>query len=229
MIKAILFDLDDTLYEERQYFCSGFYAVGKELERRGVNSANRIASLLMYILDKEGRENIFQKAAEQAAFSDKLIPEIVRLFRSHQPSISLSKDAVCVLSKLKKNYKLGCVTDGNIQIQNQKIHALGLRSYFSAIVITDELGNEYRKPHSIPFIRCCQMLGVCTKESVFVGDSVERDVVGARGVGMKAILVVEHKKYKENDIISDIYGQSVVTVNSLVELEPLLTSTGSWE
>ena len=60
MLKAILFDLDDTLYEERQYFRSGFSVAARELERRGVGKVEETVRLLEHLFLHESRERVFR-------------------------------------------------------------------------------------------------------------------------------------------------------------------------
>jgi HAD superfamily hydrolase (TIGR01509 family) len=63
--------------------------------------------------------------------------------------------------------------------------ALGLSAFFDAMVFSDEVGA--RKPASAIFLRACSELGVEPTATLFVGDSLGADVVGARGVGMRTV------------------------------------------
>ena len=55
------------------------------------------------------------------------------------------------------------------------------------MITTYEL-NAY-KPDQAPFLKALEMVGASPEESVYIGDSVENDIMGAKGVGMRAILV----------------------------------------
>ena len=223
MLKAILFDLDDTLYEERHYFHSGFSVVARELERRGVGKVEETVRLLEHLFLHESRERVFQKLRVRTPFPEEWIPELVAVFRMHAPAISLPEDAVQVLRSLKKRFRLGCITDGNAQIQNQKLNALAARMYFDAVVLTDELGKAFWKPHPLPFLKCCQILGVTPEEAVFVGDSLERDVAGAANAGMRSVLIRRSGAPRESQGPTHQGGAPCLEVDALRELERLLS------
>ena len=126
MIKAILFDLDDTIYAEGDFFRSGFSVVASELEARGAGQGDEIAATLAAIHFGEGRERVFQKAAARIPFPEEWIPQLVTIFRSHQPCICLSPNVLLVLRSLRAKYRLGCVTDGWAEVQRRKIMALNM-------------------------------------------------------------------------------------------------------
>ena len=228
MIKGILFDLDDTLYEERQFFRSGFTVVARELEGRGYGKAEDLVAALESVVDRESRNGVFQKLAERTPFPAAWIPELVELFRAHKPAIRLAQDSVNVLPRLRKKFRLGCVTDGRAQIQNAKLEALGARAYLDAVVVTDELGPEYWKPHPRPFWTCCELLGIGPTEALFVGDSPERDMTGARNAGIAAIRIRRTGGYSERVEPADAAGVPRGEVRDLNELERLLETSRTW-
>jgi putative hydrolase of the HAD superfamily len=186
-IKAVLFDLDDTLYEEDQFYRSGFAVVGDYLEKRGVGRAEETLALLEHWHNQADRRKVFQKLAEQLGFPFDWIPEMVAVFRAHRPRISLAPDAFAVLPRLRSDYRLGCVTNGWAEIQRRKIEALGLAQRLDAIIIADDFGIEFWKPHPRPFLECCGRLQISPRESLFVGDDPERDIRGARAAGLACV------------------------------------------
>jgi putative hydrolase of the HAD superfamily len=195
MIRAILFDLDDTLYVEGHFFQSGFSVVASELESRGVGGKREIAGMLAAIHFHEGREKVFQKAAERISFPEEWIPQLVEVFRSHQPRISLAPDACSMLPLLRGKYHLGCVTDGWAEVQRRKVAALGVTEFLDSLVVADDMGREFWKPNPLPIHRCCELLGVSFVEAVLVGDNPERDIKGARNAGMRSIRVRRRDSY----------------------------------
>ena len=84
---------------------------------------------------------------------------------------------------------MACVTDGDPRIQWAKLRALGLEDAFDAVVISDEMGREFRKPHPAPFRRALVFLGAEPQGTVHVGDRPDKDVMGPAAVGMRAIRV----------------------------------------
>lgn len=187
MISAVLFDLDDTLYPEADFYRAGFGAVAAELERRGVGNAPAIGIALEELHFRGPRSLVFNNAATQLGFPPAWVPEIVAVFRAWDPELHLYPDCPEILPGLRKRYRLGIVTDGHAAAQRKKIRALGVEALVDAIVVADELGREFWKPHPLPFHTCCRMLGVPPEQCVFVGDSPERDILGARGAGLYSI------------------------------------------
>lgn len=190
MMKAVIFDLDDTLYVEAEFFRSAFSVVAKELEVRGVGNAKSVYRLLETIHINEGRDRVFNKAAYRLGFPERWVPELVEIHRSHLPSINLAPEVPSVLADLRKRYCLGCITDGIGEVQQRKIVALGVSSLLDSVIITGYLGREHWKPDSLPFRLCCEELGIEPVEAVYVGDNPERDIAGARRVNMISVRIV---------------------------------------
>ncbi|HEX9821813.1 MAG TPA: HAD family hydrolase [Methylomirabilota bacterium] len=189
MIRAVLFDLDDTLYREDDFACSGFGAVAQELESRGVGRAAALHGMLASIHVTEGREHVLDKLAARLNFPGDWVPGLVERYRAHVPTITLAPDAVRALARLRGRYRLGCVTNGWAAVQRRKIAALGLGTLLDAIVVADDHGRRHWKPSPLPFLHCCRLLGVSPAESVHVGDDPERDVRGARNAGIASVRV----------------------------------------
>lgn len=187
MLRAILFDLDDTLYPEAEFYRSGFRAVAAEIARRTNLAAQPVRELLEQIHFCGGRQRVFDAACETLAVPSGWVPELVSLFRAHAPEIRLPAASRDVLVRLRARYRLGIVTDGHAAVQRGKIEALGLSALVDAIVVCDDLGREHWKPDPLPFLTCCQALHVRPAEAVFLGDNPQRDVCGARRAGLTPI------------------------------------------
>lgn len=195
MIKAVLFDLDDTLYLESEFFRSGFAAVAVKLASLGVGPATMISRLLESIHFTEGRDRVLNKAASRLSFPEDWVPELVDIFRSHWPAITLAPEVETVLNRLRCKYKLGLVTDGFSEVQRRKIQALGLAAHLDSIVVADDLGRTHWKPSKVPFLDCCERLGSTPDDTVFVGDNPARDIRGAHNSGMLAIRIRTRGSY----------------------------------
>lgn len=81
--------------------------------------------------------------------------------------------------------KLGIVTNGRNDFQLGNIQALGIRNFFSVILVSETEG--VRKPDSEIFMRALRKLHVAPKECVFIGDHPSNDIQAAKNVGMKAV------------------------------------------
>lgn len=221
MIEAILFDLDDTLYPEADFVRGGFAVVAEELQRRGAGPAERTIELLESIHFGEGREGVLDKAANRLRFSADWVPELVEMFRAHEPQIALPDETAAALETLHQRYKLGIVTDGHADVQRRKLTALGLAGLVDAIVVADDLGREHWKPDPMPLAVCCRGLGVRPTDAVFVGDYPPRDVVAAKRAGMTSVRIRTSGGYFA-DRDKRGWPQADFEIRELAELESVL-------
>ncbi len=228
MIRAVLFDLDDTLYPEGDFYRGGFAVAAELLVERGVGPANVIRQVFESIHFNEGREGVFDKAAARLRFPRQWIPDLVAVFHSHTPRLRLPQESIEVLTRLRRHYRLGIVTDGHGAVQWRKVEALGVRPLVDAIIVTDDLGREYWKPHPRPLVTCCRMLGVRGSEAVLVGDHPDRDMLAARNGGMVSIRLRWPGGYFYHyDGPAD--RQADFEIQRLGELEGLLAGIGDAE
>lgn len=226
MIKALVFDLDDTLYLEKSFVLSGFRAVGGWLhENYGLSGFEEAAARLFY---KGYRGNIFNQAFLELNFeySYPLITIIVELYRNHSPEINLLEDAAWALRSLSKTYKLGLLTDGHLITQKNKVSVLGIEHYFKAIVYTDEFGREHWKPSTIPFNLLLNKLECSSCECVYVADNVVKDFFAPRQLGWKTIQVCREDGVYGAEVARDGY-QADLKIATLYELESLLLTLRS--
>ena len=165
MIKAVVFDLDDTLYNEYDYVKSGFCAVADYLGDPKV--FDKLIEL--YHIDNN---NVFQRMG----LTDDTCQKCIEIYRNHFPEISLREDVIKVLHTIKENnFKLGIITDGRVEGQRNKLQALGLYKLIPNVIITDTLGIEFRKPHPKSFERMRECLDVQFDEMMYVGDNPQKD------------------------------------------------------
>jgi len=225
VIAAVLFDMDDTLYPEASYVRSGFRAVGRALAERGLADAAEAADVFIGIHFGEGRDRVFNKAAERIGFPEELVPTLVATYRDHEPEpLDFYDDVVDVLAALRPRYRLGVVTDGWLNVQGAKARALGVADHVDHVFLADQLGRARWKPHPEPFHRCLEALGAPDPaQAVFVGDNPERDVVGARNAGMHPVRIVRGDAYFGG--ADDADAAPVIT--SLTELPALLDTLES--
>ncbi|MFI5178986.1 MAG: HAD family hydrolase, partial [Vicinamibacterales bacterium] len=124
--RAVVFDLDDTLYPLRRFVLSGFAAVAREMQRRwSINARQALAVLTGASSRKPGRE--LQICCERFGLPAEAVGDFVHLIRTHQPAIVLPRASRTGLQKLRAGWRLGVLTNGLPDIQARKIDALGLR------------------------------------------------------------------------------------------------------
>lgn len=188
-MRAVLMDLDDTLYDEHGYVISGFREVSRYLAVRLKLDKNSVEQELVEIFNRNGRGNVFDVFVDRRNIADKqLVHMMVYLYRSHDPDIKLDSDVLgCLRSLRRSGYRLGIVTDGAASIQQRKIKALNLKHEVDAIIFTDELGRENWKPSVVPFRIILDLLNVCPGDAIYIGDNPHRDFKAPNELGMLSV------------------------------------------
>ncbi len=185
-IDAVLFDLDDTLLDREATFAAYCRDLMSRCFPAGVDTDEALA--FMRKADNHGDEirAVFcEKVAKRWALSctaREMEAEWTERFSSFAAPVP---GLFGVLDALAPFAKLGIITNGKADMQNAKIDALGIRSRFSVILISSEVG--VRKPDPSIFHMACGMLGVSPARAAFVGDNPIADVAGALSAGLRAV------------------------------------------
>lgn len=119
------------------------------------------------------------------------------------------------LARLAEKYRLGMVTNGIQDVQRMKIGATGIESMFDAIVVSGELG--IGKPQPEIYQHALNLLGAKAEETIMVGDSFERDVLGSQALGLRGVWISMGREQPSS-------GDPWVVIESLAEL-PILLKT----
>lgn len=183
-IEAVIFDMDDTLYNEKDYVKSGYKAVAEQMLYE-----YPYASSMLWEEFISGNPVIDMVLDKLGIYSEELKHKCLQVYREHIPSIKLSNEVERVLIEIRKqNKKLGIITDGRPNGQRLKIQALKLDEYIDNIIITDELGGvSYRKPCDKSFVKMKMYFDVEYGEMCYVGDNINKDFISPDKLGMKSI------------------------------------------
>ena len=222
-MKAVIFDLDDTLILERDFVFSGYRAVAKYLSGAAGFKEEGIYSLL-----KEEFEisplNVFNRMYDRLdkSYGEEDIRNLVRVYREHQPDISFCDDVPPALKEVRNmGFSTGVLTDGYLVTQKNKAKAVGLDRNFDAIVYTDELGREYWKPSIKGFELLSDTLGIPLEAFVYVGDNPKKDFEIMKTSPIKTVRIV-----REGGVYAEApYGgecRENKRISSLKELGPVL-------
>jgi putative hydrolase of the HAD superfamily len=185
--RAILFDLDDTLYPRRRFVLSGFRAVALHLHRTEGIAADRAFLALSRAAGGRHRGRELQVCVTRFGLSCAIVPDLIEIIRTHRPSIRLPLDSRRTLERLRNDWHLAVVTNGLPAVQARKIEALGLRPLVDAVIFATEHGNKRGKPGRAPFVAALRRLGVEPSRALFVGDDDHCDLFGAARVGIRTI------------------------------------------
>ncbi len=190
-MKAVLFDLDDTLYSEMEFVQSGFKRVANYLGSRYRLDENVLFARMVEILYKDGRGSVFDTLLRDfGMYEMERVMLLLYVYRSHRPAIQLYEDALPTLESLRgMGIQLGIITDGMASVQRRKVESLGLEGLVDVIVYTDEVGRDYWKPSVIPYLIAGDLLNVPLSESIYVGNDPTKDFLGANTLGMLTVQV----------------------------------------
>jgi putative hydrolase of the HAD superfamily len=187
-ISCVVFDIDDTLYLERDYVRSGFVAV-----------AARVRESLGFEDFLDRAWDAFQDGARGSVFDHVLgeygigagtvVPDLVEVYRRHRPDIALLPDARACLDRLRGRRILAAVTGGPVQSQRAKVEALRLHRWLAPIVFTSELGDGAEKPASRAFQLVEESVGVSGRRCAYVADNPTKDFGGPVSLGWVTVRV----------------------------------------
>lgn len=198
MYKAILFDMDGTLIDfdacVRDALRAAFAAIGYEVDDEQIwaeiQAATEEAGAVYWdereeqgwtraqVMEYTMRDTLAALGAE----TERAVEPAHRYWAQFCQSTHLNPGAREALACLQDRFKLGLVTNGDTDAQRGRLQATGLESFFDAVIISDEVGCA--KPNARIFALALEALGASAEETLFVGDSIEHDYVGAQNAGL---------------------------------------------
>ncbi|WP_367270561.1 UDP-2,4-diacetamido-2,4,6-trideoxy-beta-L-altropyranose hydrolase [uncultured Clostridium sp.] len=190
---ALIFDLDDTLYYEKEYVLCAFKNVSLYLSEKYKINYNHLYDRTCSLLIEKGRGNIFDILCREYGIEEN-ISTLVDIYRSTKPILKVYSDSILLFEKAKeKGIKLGIITDGNSKVQWNKIEALNLEEYMDKIIVTDDYGKGYSKPHEKPYIDMMNFLDADAENCIYIGDNPNKDFITAKKLGIKTIRIIREQ------------------------------------
>ncbi len=197
-MKAVLFDLDDTLFDRNKAqeeildrivheFREIFTGIDKEAITHAFFESDRLMTEEFNAggpIDEVriGRSRKFLKIL---GLSEESAEKITKMYIKSYPTINAQvTNATIVLRNLAKKFQLGVISNGSRDVQYQKLKTLGIKDLFRCIVLSEEVG--IRKPDPRIFWKATTSLDREPEECLYVGDSYGTDILGAKKVGMLA-------------------------------------------
>jgi putative hydrolase of the HAD superfamily len=224
MINTVIFDLDDTLYDEIDYCRSGFAAVAGFLHNANPSIPKQsFFDELWNQFQNNNRTRTFNAALESLnlPFNEDLIKQLVRLYRNHSPNITLPADSKTVLEQLRSSYTLALLTDGFLPAQKLKVEALGIAPFFASIIYTEELGRDCWKPSPAGFEKILAELNIPASQAVYVADNAAKDFIAPNRLGMTTIQITRPNRI-HTDPPSAPENAPTHTITALEQLASLL-------
>jgi len=224
MITTVVFDLDDTLYDEIDYCKSGFSAVSEYLSdsQPGVAS-EQIFEAFWRQFNTGNRAKVFNTALEelQIPYDERFIRELVRIYREHLPKITLPGDSEQILQILSAQYSLALLTDGFLPGQKLKVQALKIEKFFKCIVYTEELGRQHWKPSPVGFEKILTTLKKKAENVVYIADNEKKDFIGPNKLGLKTIQLLRNKRI-HTATSDDEIARANIRISDICEIPAIL-------
>jgi putative hydrolase of the HAD superfamily len=223
----LVFDLDDTLYPERQFALAGFRAASQWAEAElGLNGLDADMARL---LDEGHLGQLFRIVLQQRMpnHAQQHADGLIKAYRTCdlQPrDLTLFEDAVRAMARYEANGPIGLITDGTHVMQAKKVRALDLDQRFANIVYTDALGpgRAYFKPHPRAFeIMQSALDRQPGDRMVYVGDNPSKDFVAPNALGWTTVWINRGGGIHAGAVMAD-GGKPQHEIGSLDELTPLL-------
>lgn len=213
--KHIFFDLDHTLWDFETNSISTLHDIYNQyhLQLPGVSSFEVFEKQyhihndfywnefhFSRITRDELRRIRFIKTLEDfKIYNEELAVHLADVYLNILPTkTALMEEALEVLTYLKQKYELHIITNGFDEIQHKKLHHSSLDKYFHHIITSEQSGSK--KPHKEIFKYAFHVTGATVLNSIFIGDSIEADIKGAKNAGMDYVFF-NPKKTKHTEAV----------------------------
>lgn len=216
-IKAVIFDMDDTLFDHRHSVRSALSAMQSKYDCFAKIPLDEFEKLHIKLLEEihveriltgeltldEGRAMRFEKAFEILGIkpTGNMRFEAADYYRqNYLLSTRLKPGAYELLEEVKKHYKTGILTNNLIEEQNRKLVECNFGHLIDVMVTSEEAG--VTKPNPEIFHIILNRLNCTPSEAVMIGDSWESDILGAYNIGMKCIWINTYEVVRETNGIA---------------------------
>ncbi|XP_028325006.1 N-acylneuraminate-9-phosphatase [Gouania willdenowi] len=206
-VKALLFDLDNTLIETSKAGAEALQKTSQFLKTTLDLDDTTTTSICDKFKHKLFHEKLHRSAGEciddirvrhwkesleetlGSCPTASLPAECYFLWKDTRLGLLCLTPAVCdLLKQLRCTYKLMLLTNGEAQTQREKVNVTHCEEYFDAIVVGGE--HKEQKPYISIFKLCFDLLEVDAQECVMVGDNLDTDIQGGLNAGVRATVWV---------------------------------------
>ena len=217
---AVFFDIDDTLYPERDFVFSGYNAVATVLKNEmGVtfDTANWLKRRFLSGKTAGAFDDLNESL--DLGLDPPMLSRLIDIYRFHEPAIKPYDDIPGLLSELSVKWPLGIISDGPAVMQRNKYDKLGLGQFFceEAVVFTDSLGSNCGKPSLAGFETGSDSLSIDDMPCAYVADNPAKDFLAPNQMGWLTIHVIrEHQVHSSRKPPRG--GEPAVVIDDVSEL-----------
>jgi len=187
----LVFDLDDTLYDELTFVRSGFRAVAEYGDRHWGWDAEQSYAVMLDVLARQGRGAVFDRwLSGHGVVGRAAVQRCVRVYRHHEPRLRLFPVADELLRTLARAHRLYIVTDGHKVVQANKIGALELEPRVARAYITHRYGIRNAKPSTHCFELIRRRESCRWSDMAYIGDNPAKDFVNLNPLGVQTVRVL---------------------------------------
>lgn len=221
-LRALVFDLDDTLHPELAYVKSGFEAVARLVCK--TRPFGPYLDTLWSEFIHGDRTKVFDALlARHPEVRPYGVPELVQAYRAHLPEIRLDDGTRELLVWARAaGLGLALISDGYAVAQGRKVEALGLAGLVDLIVLTDQWGREFWKPHPRAFEEVQAYFGVRGEALAYVGDNPLKDFLAPNRLGWRTIRYIQAGQLYTDKCAASSEGEAAFTANSVAALQTLV-------
>ena len=169
---VIVFDLDDTLYDEIEFVKSGFREIASYLKNE------RYFEFMMQVFKDEGSGKIFDKLIEKFQLNVD-VKKLIEIYRFHKPNIILPSDSLKLL-KFSKDFKTALISDGHYIMQKNKFDSLNLDKFIQYPIFTDFF--HTKKPDQKPYKMVMEKFRD-EKKFIYISDNPKKDFKAPKELG----------------------------------------------
>jgi len=192
MIRTIIFDLDNTLIDFWKFKTKSVDAAINAMIKAGLKIKKRDAMKIIHNLYRiYGMEYkyLFQELLKRVRgkIDYRILGHALVAYRKTRGNLLVSYRGVKpTLRKLKEQgYKLAIISDAPKLKAWVRLVSMGIDEFFDVVITFDDTGK--RKPNNLPFRKTLKKMRIKPEEALMVGDSIKRDIIGARTLGIKTV------------------------------------------
>lgn len=195
---TIIFDLDNTLYNELEYLSRAYCFISNKISRFNPDSSQQdICNYLLEEYNKNGRKDVYQKLITKFNCIDYSLTDFLNDLRNvpiSENSIQIKEEFYSFIISNKDKYRFFIATNGNQIQQENKFKSVNIpcKRYFS-VIYCDNFGIDKRKPNPFFINYISKNFSIKHNEMIFVGDSVV-DYSAAKNGGIDFLYTEEFNK-----------------------------------